>query len=159
MNKNTIKFNTDYSNTPLIKLKSNETEFYALVDSGSDSTLVDSEFITEQQIDQETTDLVETYIGFNGSSDFPISYSNIECVIVGDDADYPININATISNLSAIQAYFDKWSDGEILVPLIIGSDTLTKMQATIDFKTNTFSFYTDGDEDRQTPALSGEEE
>ena len=149
MSKRTIFYTTDYSDVPLIKLRYKDTEFYAILDSGSESTLIDRRFVEKLELEPSKTDISVSYIGFGGVSDMPLSNVNLHCSVTDDagSSSYPIKINATLSDLSAIQAYFDKWNEEKISVPLLIGSDTLAWIEATIDFENQMFSFYEDTDE------------
>ena len=142
MTKRTIYYTTDYSDVPLIKLRYKDTEFYAILDSGSESTLIDRRFAEKLKLEPSKTDISVSYIGFGGVSDMPLSNVSLRCLAGPDD--YPVDISATLSDLSAIQAYFDKWNEEKICVPLLIGSDGLASMEATIDFENKLFSFYED---------------
>ena len=144
MSKRTIFYTTDYSDVPLIKLKYKDTEFYAILDSGSDVTLVDRHFAEDLGLEQSEEDVSVTYVGFGGTANAPLSNVSVQCSVVDGNEYYPISIDATLSDLSAIQMYFDKWNDEKILVPMLIGSDGLTRMEATIDFENHLFSFYED---------------
>ena len=144
MSKRTIFYTTDYSDVPLIKLRYKDTEFYAILDSGSDITLVDRRFAEDLGLEQNEEDVSVTYVGFGGTANAPLSNVSIQCSVVDGNELYPVSIDATLSDLSAIQMYFDKWNDEKILVPMLIGSDGLTRMEATIDFENHLFSFYED---------------
>lgn len=144
MSKRTIFYTTDYSDVPLIKLRYKDTEFYAILDSGSDVTLVDRHFAEDFELEQSEEDVSVTYVGFGGTANAPLSNVSVSCSVVDDNESYPVDIKATLSDLSAIQMYFDKWNDEKILVPMLIGSDGLTRMEATIDFENHLFSFYED---------------
>lgn len=149
--KYTVPFITDYSDVPLVKMKHGGTEFYAIIDTGSESTLVDKKFVQSNDLNVTTSDNNMSYVGFGGSveSGEPVSSVAFSCSIVGESDDYPICINATLTDLSPIQAYFDKWTGGEVNVPMLIGSDTLIDVDAIIGFDKKQFTFYTDKDEDR----------
>ena len=141
MTKRTIFYTTDYSDVPLIKLRYKDTEFYAILDSGSESTLIDRRFAESLELEPSKTDISVSYIGFGGVSDMPLSNVKIPCSVTDGSESYPVTIDATLSDLSAIQAYFDKWNEEKILVPLLIGSPTLAWLEATIDYGNHLFSF------------------
>lgn len=144
MSKRTIFYTTDYSDVPLIKLKYKETEFYAILDSGSDATLIDKRFVENLGLEQSEEDVNVTYVGFGGTANAPLSNVSISCSVIDGNDSYPVDIEATLSDLSAIQMYFDKLNDEKILVPMLIGSNVLVHLEATIDFENHLFSFYED---------------
>jgi hypothetical protein len=148
MTKRTIFYTTDYSEVPLIKLRYKDTEFYAILDSGSEATLIDRQFAEKLGLEPSETDISVSYTGFGGVSDVPLSNVSVKCFATDDIfPQYPMTIDATLSDLSAIQLHFDKWNDEKILVPVLIGIDTLTKIEATINFEDKLFSFYGEKDE------------
>lgn len=159
--KYTVPFITDYSDVPLVKMKHGGTEFFAIIDTGSESTFVDKKFVQSNDINVTTSESNMSYVGFGGEvkSEELTSMVEFNCSIVGKFRDYPICVNATLTDLSPIQSYFDKWSGGVVNVPMLIGSDTLMKVDATIGFDKKQFTFYTDDNEDRQKIVGAGEAE
>ena len=144
MPRRTIFYTTDYSDVPLIKLRYKDTGFYAILDSGSEATLMDRRFAESLELEQKSEDISVTYVGFGGTANAPLSNVSLSCSVVDGSESYPVTIDATLSDLSAIQAYFDKWNNDNIVVPLLIGSDMLARIEATIDFENQLFSFYED---------------
>lgn len=140
--KYTVPFTTNYSDAPLIKLRQGDLEFYALVDTGSESTFIDKAFTGDMTVVQGNYKTDVTYVSFTGSSTAPYTNVQMKCLAVGESSEYPLTIDATLSDLSPIQSYFDKWTGGEVKVPVLLGSDTLIKNEAIIDFARKSFSFH-----------------
>ena len=136
----TVAFVDKYSIAPLIELDYNGKRIYALLDTGSEQTLVDRKFIEEQGVSTTESDETMTLTGFNGHRNLNVSTVHFDCVAPPLTM-YDFPVDAQISDLSVIQTYFDKWTDGSVKVPLLIGSDTLSKIDATIDFEDKLFTW------------------
>ena len=141
--KYTVPFTTNYSDAPLIKLRQGDLEFYALVDTGSEQTLIDSHFggdMSDVQDGQKEDITIVGYSGPHTEGSHPIA--KIKCMVIGNAEEYPVTITAELSDLSPVQGCFDRRTGGEVIMPMIIGSDTLIKNEAIIDFAQKSFSFY-----------------
>ena len=135
----TVAFIDKYSIAPLIELDYKGKRIYALLDSGSEQTLVDRKFIEEQGVSTTESDETMTLTGFNGHRNLNVNTVHLDLIATPGALDFPVD--AQISDLSVIQNYFDKWTDSSVRVPLLIGSDTLSKIDATIDFEDKLFTW------------------
>ena len=135
-----VKYTDEYSLIPLIKFNRNGQDYYALIDTGSESTLIDGSFVESEELDIITSDKTRTLTGLVGKKEEQINTVQIDCTIDSKD-NVVLPVTALLSDLSMIQSYFDKWTGGEVIVPILIGSDTLTKLNAKIDYENKLFTF------------------
>lgn len=130
----TYKFESLESPIPLIKCRTAAgTQFFAMVDTGSEITIIDKSL--EQEADALNEDISDiTLCSLSGEqSANPSAYRLQSFVSDTEDIERSFNIKGILSNLSSISEFMQNsygWAD-KILV--VIGSDTLTSRNALID--------------------------
>ena len=120
----------------LLTLK-NSVQFLAVVDTGSESSLMEVKFIKDNKevFDKEKTQKKVSLLGFNGESAHPLVYAS--CDIIGKEQDMKLRFEAV--NLEfASNSFEEKYN---MKISALIGSDMLAKYNAVIDYDKNTVTF------------------
>lgn len=129
MRRKKIKFSNQCQDVPVIKLTlGNGKDIYALVDTGSESTIIDKTTIKENKDlfhiirKSEKT----SFIGVAGNTEVPIVEASTTVTISGES----LNINGIVMDLSHIT------KDSEsIKLSVILGCHLLKELEAKLDFK------------------------
>ena len=129
MRRKKIKFSNQCQDVPVIKLTlGNGKDIYALVDTGSESTIIDKTTI------KESKDLFHiirksektSFIGVAGNTEVPIVEASTTVTISGES----LNLNGIVMDLSHIT------KDSEsIKLSVILGCHLLKELEAKLDFK------------------------
>lgn len=142
-----IPLHTNYSDAPLIRFIYNDNEYYALVDTGSEQTLIDRKFAEDNKLEtiKEQDDTV-TLHGLSGDSSSPYRHVSLDVDLgVRLPKNYSkFKLFGLLTDLRVIQTQFDKRTDEGIKVPVLLGSDLLSLMKAKIDFKDGWFKYNND---------------
>ena len=129
MRRKKIKFSNQCQDVPVIKLTlGNGKDIYALVDTGSESTIIDKTTIKENKDlfhiirKSEKT----SFIGVAGNTEVPIVEASTTVTISGES----LNLNGIVMDLSHIT------KDSEsIKLSVILGCHLLKELEAKLDFK------------------------
>lgn len=129
MRRKKIKFSNQCQDVPVIKLTlGNGKDIYALVDTGSESTIIDKTTIKENKDlfhiirKREKT----SFIGVAGNTEVPIVEASTTVTISGES----LNLNGIVMDLSHIT------KDSEsIKLSVILGCHLLKELEAKLDFK------------------------
>ena len=129
MRRKKIKFSSQCQDVPVIKLTlGNGKDIYALVDTGSESTIIDKTTIKENKDlfhiirKSEKT----SFIGVAGNTEVPIVEASTTVTISGES----LNLNGIVMDLSHIT------KDSEsIKLSVILGCHLLKELEAKLDFK------------------------
>ena len=136
--KREIKFVDNKTNVPIVKFNlPSGAEGYAIVDSGSESSLLDYDFVksNKDEFNVNHTAYMVNLIGIKSKAENPLVEA--DGIICLDEIQIPIQ-KAMLINLSSLkeQVGFD--------IHGIIGSDVLSTIKAKIDYKNNVLVINTD---------------
>lgn len=140
MERNTVPFRFCKSRVPLVTFRLAGEEHYAIIDTGSEITIIDESLrdkIKTKEIDVETN-----FIGVNGSS----GYRNLvqgACRIslqATDGEDTEVVLAGMVSNLDAVSNHFRDKNGEFIPIAALIGGDFLKHYQVKIDYKRKTLT-------------------
>lgn len=123
------------SDIPLIELSlKNGKVCYAVVDTGSESTVFDTQWVraNKEQFDIQLTDKKMVMVGMKEKTTVPIIFSTADFFPKGTDCKIPLC--GMIAELSNIENHFEV-NSSPVSVVALIGSDTLTALNATLDFQ------------------------
>ena len=122
------------SKVPVVKLKLDDRELFALADTGSESTLFDERLKDIEGINVRKLDSDMSFVGLQGKTDdrrisilsgeFKSGRSKIRIAGIGAD-------------LSSISHHFKKSYDSDIVISVLLGCDFLDAYEAVIDFDTH----------------------
>ena len=119
------------SKVPVVKLKLDDRELFALVDTGSESTLFDESLREIEGIKVKELNSDMSFVGLQGktedkkisilSGEFKSRRSKIRIAGIGAD-------------LSSISHHFKKSYNSDIVISILLGCDFLDTYEAVIDF-------------------------
>ena len=119
------------SKVPVVKLKLGERELFALVDTGSESTLFDESLREIEGIKVKELNSDMSFVGLQGktedkkisilSGEFKSRRSKVSIAGIGAD-------------LSSISHHFKKSYNSDIVISILLGCDFLDTYEAVIDF-------------------------
>lgn len=144
MNKIIIQFSDVNSKLPLIDFDINGESYVALLDTGSESTLFDEKIVESDDYKIEPTDYVMSLIGLSGETGKKRIYSVRASINIKDNYSSGNNeysqivtlpIDGIVSDLSQVSDNINERYGKKLNVSLIIGSDTLNKYGAKIDYR------------------------
>ena len=132
------------SKVPVVKLNLGDREFFALVDTGSESTLMDRELAGVDGIKEQKRDSEMSFVGIQGrTEDRRISilrgkfqYEESEIRIAGISAD-----------LSTIGEHFKRSYGSDIAISMLLGCDLLEIYNAVVDFDEHMLYLYNKNNE------------
>ena len=120
---------------PIVELSVDSVNCFAFVDTGAETTVFDSEFIQANRIEALDTGNKISFVGLNGEIG-SIPVYKVEATVVfpnSSDNTKETEIRGITSDLSAVTNHFKDTGDN-ITISCIIGSDTLSKLEAEIDY-------------------------
>lgn len=129
------------SKVPVVKLNLGDRELFALVDTGSESTLFDKNLDGINGIKKKELDHDMSFVGLQGKAD------DFKVVVLrgtfrhGDDK---VKIGGISADLSTIGEHFKRNYNSDITISMLLGSDFLKEHNARIDYRNNTLSIETD---------------
>ena len=125
------------SKVPVVKLKLGERELFALVDTGSESTLFDESLREIEGIKVKELNSDMSFVGLQGktedkkisifSGEFKSRRSKIRIAGIGAD-------------LSSISHHFKKSYNSDIVISILLGCDFLDTYEAVINFDNHTMT-------------------
>lgn len=125
------------SKVPVVKLKLGERELFALVDTGSESSLFDESLREIEGIKVKELNSDMSFVGLQGktedrkivilSSEFKSRRNKIRIAGIGAD-------------LSSISHHFKKSYNSDIVISILLGCDFLDTYEAVIDFDNHTMT-------------------
>ena len=142
MSKIVIPFIKSKLDIPVVSLYINDCRVEAIIDTGSESTLIDKTFAKEHKklfhISTHTDKCM--YFGFNSSTEHPVIIA--ETVIGFKEKEKAISIAGEVFNLDSVISAIKETYDIE--PKLIIGSDFLNKFSTEINYETRQLILMTD---------------
>lgn len=128
-------------NIPAIRVSfSKDKEILALVDSGADTTVFDIKSLPKNAL-KKAEAKQGSYVGMNGE----VTPSNINKV------ELPCLLNGTELQIAGITAYLDyldasmgKYNTTGLKLGMLLGSNSLDKYKAKIDYENKVVEFYYD---------------
>ena len=137
MNKH-IKFIDIKSEVPIVRFMLHDgTEGYAIIDSGSEITSFDTEFVkkNKEQVTIHKTESKMNIVGLNDNVNTPVT--KLDAIIMfSDDGLTQVHIkDAMIYRLDVINANLKMTYKIDIKITAIIGSDVLSQTNAILDYK------------------------
>lgn len=120
------------SNVPVVKLSLGDRDFYALVDSGSESTLMDKNLDGVDGIKKQERDSEMSFVGIQGKTeDRKISILRGKFMHKKEE----VKIAGISADLSTIGEHFRKAYNSDITISMLLGCDFLNVYDAVIDFE------------------------
>ena len=141
MKKYTLPFIQSKSILPFVKLTSPEgKEIYALVDSGSESTLINKSFKKDYPgIIQSSTVIGKTKMtGFAGEKEMVLLQAEAKVPMLTDKGEASsIEFKGYVDDLTTLSSHVSKIYGVEWSFSILIGSDPLCSLKAKIDYSNN----------------------
>ena len=130
-----MKIGTDMP-VVLLTLKNN-VQFLAVVDTGSESSLIEVKFVIDNKsvFERRKTNKKVSLLGLNGESNHPLTYA--ACDIARNEDEMELVFEAVNFNFAA-NGFEDKYN---MRISAIIGSDMLSRYNALIDYEKSTVTF------------------
>ena len=126
------------SKVPVVSLMIGDREIYALLDTGSESTLIDEKLLDVAKSRKLRRHL--SFTGINGETE------KKRVVVISDDFLLPvgnkINIAGIASDLSAISNHFKTSYGSEVVISAVLGCDFLETYNVKIDFEEHLIEIY-----------------
>lgn len=137
--KTTINFIDCKSEIPIVSLRLKDGgEFLAIVDSGSEQTMFDKEFAEEHNLSYNAEEAGYSIIGV--ATEYAVNCSPVIANLdLGENKS--IGVVGITADLQSLAEHFAKNYGDEFKFKAIIGSDTLYKINAKIDYTKKQFSF------------------
>lgn len=146
MRKYTLPFIKNKSLIPFVKLISpNGKDIYALVDSGSESTLINKSFKEDYPgIIQSSTVIGKTKMaGFAGDREITLIQTRAKFPMITDKGEVSaIEFKGYIDDLATLSSHISKVYGIEWSFSILIGSDTLRSLGAKIDYSNKALVLY-----------------
>ena len=137
-----IKFEECNSEVPVVKfMLSNGTSAYAIIDTGSESTLFDFQLIKENknEFPLNKTRSKINFVGLQDSSETALINTSptLRFLNKENNSDYlSVKVeNGIVLNLSNINEHLKRQDNTNISISSVLGSDLLTSLNAKIDYK------------------------
>ena len=127
------------SKVPVIKLNLGGREFFALADTGSESTLFDEEMKNIKGVKKKHLNSDMSFVGLQGKTDdrkITILSADFE-VVAGK-----VRIGGISADLSSIADHFKRSYDSDIRISVLLGCDFLEAYDAVIDFDEHMLFLY-----------------
>lgn len=124
---------------PLVRFKHNGKPFTAMVDSGSEITVVDKDFALKNNIKLKEIDNEVKLNQLTTNQRNKVVIANVE-TIMGRSR---VNVIGMVMSLNSLSEAFKAQYDEDIKVDILIGSDFLDAKKAKINFEKRTFSMKT----------------
>lgn len=136
-----ITFQKSKTEIPLIKfwLPDNDTPFIALIDTGSEITLADNEFVKSNNITKGTNGTINIQ-SLNGKTSNVVTKMDIDVLLKGYRSKKIYPISCLTTDLSPISAQLNHQYNENITLSMIIGSNFLNEIKADIDYKNRIIS-------------------
>ena len=127
------------SKVPVVKLKLDDRELFALVDTGSESTLFDESLREIEGIKVKELNSDMSFVGLQGKTD--------DRRITILSADFKLNedtvrIGGISADLSSISDHFKRSYNSDIRISVLLGCDFLEAYDAVIDFEEHMLFLY-----------------
>lgn len=126
------------SKVPVIKITVGDRDLYALLDTGSESTLMDENLVKEGAVKSKKIDRKISFVGLGGGSE------KIDITIASDDfqvtKEDKIHIAGISTDMSRIASHFRESYGSEIVLSAVLGCDFLDSYNAVIDFDNHTLT-------------------
>ena len=135
MERKTVPLRFCKSRVPLVTFRLAGEEHYAIIDTGSEITIIDESLrdtIKTKEIDAETN-----FIGVNGSSGYRNLVQGASRIILktNDGEDTEVVLAGMVSNLDAVANHFRDKNGEFIPISALVGGDFLKHYQVKIDYK------------------------
>ena len=136
-----IKFEEMPFEVPVIKFLFGDRRFYALVDSGSETTLLDKTFAKKEKIKIKINTKKVECIGLSNSQESVFIETTLDANFIStDNTMITEHIKALCADLSMVNDHLVDTYKLDSPVVAIIGSDFLTQRSAKLNFKTKTMT-------------------
>lgn len=146
MIKITLPFVPCTSVIPIVKFTTVDgKEIYAIVDSGSESTLINKTFKKDfPGIIQSQKVLGKmTAIGIGGEKEMAVIEAIAQVPAKTDKGETgTVEITGLVEDLSTLTAQMKKMHNVEWIISMLIGGDTLSKLTANIEYKKKNLTLY-----------------
>ena len=149
MKKFILPFIQSKSAIPIVKITSTDgNDIYALVDSGSESTLINKSFKKDYPgIIQSWTVIGKTTMtGFAGEREWVLVQANVKIPMITDKGEVStIEFNGYFDDLTTLASHIKKNCGIEWNISILIGSDALRSLKARIDYRKNALILFVRG--------------
>ncbi len=142
MNKITVPIYYCKSRIPLVVFFLKDKPFVAILDTGSEQTMVDCR-MKDEGMSTSKTDIETKFIGVGGKS-AATSVENVSDVITFSSKESEkrqVRLRGMLFDLSEISEAFRRKSGKDVRISAIIGADFLKAKGASIDFGSRTITF------------------
>ena len=144
MERKTIPLLFRQSEIPLVRFRLGDKMYYAIVDTGSEVSIIDEEMkdkIKTREINAETS-----LVGVNGGTGYRnlvqgACYATME---TKDGEEVKVVLGGMLNDLSALSCHFRDEDGQYIPISIIIGGDFLSHYKALIDYRNNSLSIKSD---------------
>ena len=127
------------SKVPVIKLRLGDEELHALVDTGSESTLMDEKLKENKKIKIKDLEHDMSFVGLNGQTENKRIFV-LSGKFFHEDAE--IKIGGISADLSGISAHLKKNYGTDIQISALLGCDFLDCYRAVVDFDNHELVLY-----------------
>lgn len=132
------RFENADTTIPIVKYRLGDGTYYAIIDSGSEQTVFDSDFVAEHddlfRIRQENK-----MMSLSGVGEHPTEVNcRFASAIIGFRKSFSIEVEGILMSLNHLMEHF---SVHDIRITALIGSDVLSANNAHIDYTTHKLIF------------------
>lgn len=144
MERKTIPLLFRQSEIPLVRFRLGDKMYYAIVDTGSEVSIIDEEMkdkIKTREINAETS-----LVGVNGGTGYRNLVQGVcrATMETKDGEEVKVVLGGMLSDLSVLSRHFREDDGRYIPISILIGGDFLSHYKALIDYRNNSLSIKSD---------------
>lgn len=140
MERKTVPLRFCKSRVPLVAFRLADEEYYAIIDTGSDLTMLDVSL--KDKIKTKEIDVEMSHIGVNGGSEYQKVVQGACRVELISRANESVNVvfGGMMYDMKAISNHLESRNRERINVSALLGGDFLKHYKAKIDYKNKTLT-------------------
>lgn len=140
MERKTVPLRFCKSRVPLVTFRLAGEEHYAIIDTGSDLTMLDVSL--KDKIKTKEIDVEMSYVGVNGGSEYHkvVQGACKAEMITSENESVNVVFGGMMYDMKAISSHLESRNKERIKVSILIGGDFLKRYNAKIDYKKKTFT-------------------
>lgn len=140
MERKTVPLRFFKSKVPLVTFRLAGEEHYAIIDTGSDITMIDVSL--KDKIKTKEIDVQMSYVGVNGGSEYQkvVQGACKAEMITSENESVNVVFGGMMYDMKVISSHLESRNKEHIIVSVLIGGDFLKRHNAKIDYKKKTLT-------------------